>query len=129
MSGRDCIGIAKTGSGKTLAFLLPMLRHIKDQRPIARGDGPIALIMAPTRELVQQIGKEVGRGLGGLVWVDGWMWVGGVTVCLFFADRKYVYQHKALNINLYTPATPIHRQSGFADLLVSLQHLYMEVVV
>lgn len=31
MSGRDCIGIAKTGSGKTLAFLLPMLRHIKDQ--------------------------------------------------------------------------------------------------
>ena len=31
MSGRDCIGIAKTGSGKTLAFVLPMLRHIKDQ--------------------------------------------------------------------------------------------------
>ena len=34
MSGRDCLGIAKTGSGKTLAFVLPMLRHIKDQRPI-----------------------------------------------------------------------------------------------
>ena len=31
MSVRDCIGIAKTGSGKTLAFVLPMLRHIKDQ--------------------------------------------------------------------------------------------------
>ena len=31
MSGRDCIGIAKTGSGKTLAFVLPMLRHIRDQ--------------------------------------------------------------------------------------------------
>ncbi len=31
MSGRDCIGIAKTGSGKTLGFVLPMLRHIKDQ--------------------------------------------------------------------------------------------------
>lgn len=57
MSGRDCIGIAKTGSGKTLAFVLPMLRHIKDQPPLATGDGPIALIMAPTRELVQQISK------------------------------------------------------------------------
>jgi len=61
MSGRDCIGIAKTGSGKTLAFVLPMLRHIKDQRPVQSGDGPIGLIMAPTRELVQQIGKEIKR--------------------------------------------------------------------
>ncbi|KAF8072380.1 RH42 [Scenedesmus sp. PABB004] len=67
MSGRDCIGIAKTGSGKTLAFVLPMLRHIKDQPPLANGDGPVALIMAPTRELVQQISKEVkrfGRAVG-----------------------------------------------------------------
>lgn len=57
MSGRDCIGIAKTGSGKTLAFVLPMLRHIRDQAELRDGDGPIALIMAPTRELVQQIAK------------------------------------------------------------------------
>ena len=34
MSGRDAIGVAKTGSGKTVAFLLPMFRHIKDQRPL-----------------------------------------------------------------------------------------------
>lgn len=57
MSGRDCIGIAKTGSGKTLAFVLPMIRHIRDQSELRDGDGPIALIMAPTRELVQQIAK------------------------------------------------------------------------
>ena len=56
MSGRDCIGIAKTGSGKTLAFVLPMLRHVKDQPPLAQGDGPVALAMAPTRELVTQVG-------------------------------------------------------------------------
>ena len=61
MSGRDCIGIAKTGSGKTLAFVLPLLRHAKDQPPLAPGDGPIGLIMAPTRELVQQIAKEIKR--------------------------------------------------------------------
>jgi ATP-dependent RNA helicase DDX46/PRP5 len=57
MSGRNCIGIAKTGSGKTLAFVLPMIRHIHDQSELRDGDGPIALIMAPTRELVQQIAK------------------------------------------------------------------------
>jgi ATP-dependent RNA helicase DDX46/PRP5 len=55
MSGRDCIGIAETGSGKTLAYLLPLLRHILDQRPLADGDGPVGLIMVPTRELATQV--------------------------------------------------------------------------
>ncbi len=58
MSGRDMIGIAKTGSGKTLAFLLPMFRHIMDQEPLETDDGPIAIIMTPTRELAMQIAKE-----------------------------------------------------------------------
>ncbi len=58
MSGRDVIGVAKTGSGKTIAFLLPMFRHIKDQRPIDTLDGPVGLIMSPTRELATQIHKE-----------------------------------------------------------------------
>uniref|UniRef100_A0A3B3SG79 Probable ATP-dependent RNA helicase DDX46 n=1 Tax=Paramormyrops kingsleyae TaxID=1676925 RepID=A0A3B3SG79_9TELE len=58
MSGRDLIGIAKTGSGKTIAFLLPMFRHILDQRPLEESEGPIAVIMTPTRELALQITKE-----------------------------------------------------------------------
>ena len=58
MSGRDLIGIAKTGSGKTLAFLLPMLRHVLDQPPLEGEDGPIAVIMTPTRELALQIYNE-----------------------------------------------------------------------
>nr|POE71433.1 pre-mrna-processing atp-dependent rna helicase prp5 [Quercus suber] len=58
MSGRDTVAIAKTGSGKTLAFILPMFRHIKDQRPIENLEGPIGLIIAPTRELATQIHKE-----------------------------------------------------------------------
>ncbi|RLW02875.1 hypothetical protein DV515_00006931 [Chloebia gouldiae] len=58
MNGRDLIGIAKTGSGKTIAFLLPMFRHIMDQRALEEGEGPIAVIMTPTRELALQITKE-----------------------------------------------------------------------
>ena len=58
MSGRDVIGVAKTGSGKTIAFLLPMFRHIKDQRPLDTLDGPVGLVMTPTRELATQIHKE-----------------------------------------------------------------------
>lgn len=48
-------GIAKTGSGKTLAFIWPMLIHIIDQPELKDGDGPIGLILAPTRELSQQV--------------------------------------------------------------------------
>ncbi|XP_035920025.1 ATP-dependent RNA helicase DDX42 [Anopheles stephensi] len=61
LSGRDIIGIAKTGSGKTAAFLWPMLVHIMDQRELGPGDGPIGLILAPTRELSLQIYSEAKR--------------------------------------------------------------------
>lgn len=47
--------------GKTLAFLLPMIRHIQDQPPLAVGDGPIGLIMAPARELALQIRNEARK--------------------------------------------------------------------
>lgn len=61
LCGRDTIGIAKTGSGKTAAFVWPMLVHIMDQKAIKKGDGPIGLICAPTRELAQQIYLEVKK--------------------------------------------------------------------
>lgn len=61
LSGRDIIGIAKTGSGKTAAFVLPMLVHIMDQAELVKGDGPIGLVLAPTRELAVQIYQETRK--------------------------------------------------------------------
>jgi superfamily II DNA/RNA helicase len=58
------VGVAKTGSGKTLAYLLPAFIHIKHQPALSRGDGPICLVLAPTRELAQQI-YEVAVQFGG----------------------------------------------------------------
>ena len=78
--------------GKTLAFLLPLFRHIADQDPLEEGDGPIAIIMTPTRwrstsllscnvtsslsshqgtvlanrKGVQKVHQSRGRGQGGL---------------------------------------------------------------
>ena len=57
-SGRDVLGCAETGSGKTAAFSIPMIQHCLQQPEIRRGDGPFAIVMAPTRELAQQIEKE-----------------------------------------------------------------------
>uniref|UniRef100_A0AAY4A3K8 RNA helicase n=1 Tax=Denticeps clupeoides TaxID=299321 RepID=A0AAY4A3K8_9TELE len=64
LSGRDMVGIAQTGSGKTLAYLLPAIVHINHQPYLERGDGPICLVLAPTRELaqqVQQVAFDYGR--------------------------------------------------------------------
>ncbi|XP_026180870.1 putative ATP-dependent RNA helicase DDX5 isoform X1 [Mastacembelus armatus] len=64
LSGKDMVGIAQTGSGKTLSYLLPAIVHINHQPFLERGDGPICLVLAPTRELaqqVQQVAAEYGR--------------------------------------------------------------------
>eukprot|EP00913_Durusdinium_trenchii_P011403 g10711.t1 len=63
MAGKDVIGVAKTGSGKTLGYLLP--GYIKVKRAEGNGlrcdRGPAMLVMAPTRELCQQIYEESDR--------------------------------------------------------------------
>lgn len=63
LSGRDMVGIASTGSGKTLSYILPAIVHINNQPRLQRGDGPIILVLAPTRELAQQI-QQVASDFG-----------------------------------------------------------------
>lgn len=61
MEGRDLIGRAKTGSGKTLAFALPVIEALIKEDAIsrpARGRPPRCLILAPTRELANQVARE-----------------------------------------------------------------------
>ncbi|KLO05001.1 DEAD-domain-containing protein [Schizopora paradoxa] len=58
LSGRDVVAIAQTGSGKTISFALPAMLHINAQPLLSPGDGPIALVLAPTRELAVQIQQE-----------------------------------------------------------------------
>ena len=60
MEGRDVVAIAKTGSGKTCGFLLPGFMHIKNTRKDARY-GPTVLVLAPTRELANQIQVEANK--------------------------------------------------------------------
>ncbi|KAK1626551.1 hypothetical protein QYE76_000866 [Lolium multiflorum] len=59
MQGKDMVGRAKTGTGKTLAFGIPIMdaiiRHNKANGP---GPYPLAICLAPTRELAKQVEKE-----------------------------------------------------------------------
>lgn len=50
LRGRDVLGLAETGSGKTLAYLWPAIIHIINQDELSEGDGPIAVVVVPTRQ-------------------------------------------------------------------------------
>eukprot|EP01059_Diplonema_ambulator_P034388 TRINITY_DN766_c0_g1_i1.p1 TRINITY_DN766_c0_g1~~TRINITY_DN766_c0_g1_i1.p1 ORF type:complete len:685 (+),score=300.79 TRINITY_DN766_c0_g1_i1:69-2123(+) len=56
--GKDIIGRARTGCGKTLAFALPIVETLLKINNTKRGRKPACLVLAPTRELAQQVGKE-----------------------------------------------------------------------
>lgn len=72
LSGNDLVGVAQTGSGKTLGFIIPIIVHIMNNRHYIRemsanrddAPGPVALVLAPTRELaiqIQQVSEEYER--------------------------------------------------------------------
>lgn len=61
MDGKDVIGLANTGTGKTAAFLLPIINELYATRELNS-----VLVMAPTRELAQQIDDEFRRFAAGM---------------------------------------------------------------
>lgn len=81
LEGKDIIGIANTGTGKTAAFAIPVL-HTLITDPQAK-----ALIVAPTRELAQQIEEEcraIGKGSG----LFGALLIGGSSMGIQLRDLR-----------------------------------------
>lgn len=91
LAGKDVVGIANTGTGKTAAFLVPILNRLMTDRNAK------ALIVAPTRELAQQIEMErrtLSKGAG----VYGALLIGGSGYGMQFSDLR-----KNPNIVVGTP--------------------------
>ncbi|KAL1485931.1 hypothetical protein MTO96_031652 [Rhipicephalus appendiculatus] len=64
LSCRNFLVIAETGSDKVLAYVLPAVMHVSRQPPRQRDEGPIAVLVAPTRELaklIHNVVSEFGR--------------------------------------------------------------------
>ncbi len=82
LEGRDIIGIASTGTGKTIAFGIPVLHRLIENRDSS------ALVVAPTRELAQQIEEEfriVAKGTG----LRGALLIGGSSMGAQLRDLRY----------------------------------------
>ncbi|XP_058059403.1 uncharacterized protein LOC131210209 [Anopheles bellator] len=79
LSGLNMVGVAKTGSGKTLGYMLPAIVHINHQKPDPTVRGPLVLVLAPTRELAQQI-QQVATDFGSSSYIR--------NTCLFGGSSK-----------------------------------------
>jgi ATP-dependent RNA helicase RhlE len=80
--GRDIVGIANTGTGKTAAFAIPMLQRLMTEPNVK------ALILAPTRELAQQIEEQcrkIAKGSG----LDGALLIGGMAMMPQLRELRY----------------------------------------
>ncbi len=95
LAGRDVLGIAQTGTGKTAAFTLPMVDRLSSGR--ARARMPRALVLAPTRELADQVAESFAKYAKGtrLNWA---LLIGGVSM-----GDQVALLNKGVDVLIATP--------------------------
>ena len=95
LAGRDVLGIAQTGTGKTAAFTLPMIDRLGSGR--ARARMPRALVLAPTRELADQVAENFAKYAKGtkLSWA---LLIGGVSM-----GDQVALLNKGVDVLIATP--------------------------
>merc|ERR1712238_160488 len=111
LKGQNTVGVSATGSGKTLAFLLPAMIHINAQQYLKPGEGPIVLVLAPTRELAVQIKEECDK-FGTSSGIKNTVVYGGVP-----KSRQIASLRSGVEIVIATPGRLIdHLEQGNTNL-------------
>ncbi|MGJ8606107.1 MAG: DEAD/DEAH box helicase [Marivita sp.] len=120
MAGNDVLGLAQTGTGKTMAFGIPLISHLMDmpERPAAKTAK--SLILAPTRELVNQIAEAL-RTLTKKTHLKVNVVVGGQSI------NKQIHQLlKGTDILVATPGRLIDLMDRKAVDLRTVKHLVLD---
>lgn len=81
LEGKDMMGIAQTGTGKTLAFGIPLVQHA------LKNTQSLGLVIAPTRELAQQINETVKK-IGSSLHIKTAMLIGGESIVHQIRDLR-----------------------------------------
>ncbi|KZS99315.1 P-loop containing nucleoside triphosphate hydrolase protein [Sistotremastrum niveocremeum HHB9708] len=105
-AGRDMIGIAFTGSGKTLAFCMPVIMMALEEEtklPFVRGEGPVGIILCPSRELATQTHGNIvawtsALEKGGYPHINTLLCIGGISM----GEQSHI-MNKGLHIVVATP--------------------------
>lgn len=99
LSGRDAMVRSQTGSGKTLSYAVPLVQSLQSVQPkVSRSDGPLALVIVPTRELAQQTFKTFQKLLKPFTWIVPGVLMGGEKRK---AEKARI--RKGINILVSTP--------------------------
>lgn len=119
LDNHDIIGCAQTGTGKTAAYLLPVIQHIVDSEPQHIN----TLIIAPTRELAQQIDQQM-EGFAYFTAVSSIAIYGGRDGASFVREKEALT--KGADIIITTPGKFLqHLNLGYVD-LSQLRHFILD---
>ncbi|XP_027018699.2 probable ATP-dependent RNA helicase DDX31 isoform X1 [Tachysurus fulvidraco] len=99
MAGKDAVVRSQTGSGKTLAYGIPVVQSLQAVQPkIKRSDGPLALVIVPTRELAQQSFQIFQKLLKPFTWIVPGVLMGGEK-----RKAEKARLRKGINVLISTP--------------------------
>jgi superfamily II DNA/RNA helicase len=118
LAGQDVLGIAQTGTGKTAAFTLPLIDKLMNGRAKARM--PRALVIAPTRELADQVASSFEKYAKGtkLSWA---LLIGGVS----FGDQEKKLD-RGVDVLIATPGRLLDHFERGKLLMTGVQFLVVD---
>ncbi|MCT4559107.1 MAG: DEAD/DEAH box helicase [Pelagimonas sp.] len=120
LEGHDIMGLAQTGTGKTMAFGLPMVEHVLREDSRRAPKSAKALVLAPTRELVNQIADQL-KLLTDKTWMRVVTVVGGQSI-----NRQINALQKGTDILVATPGRLIDLMDRGAVNLGTVKHLVLD---
>ncbi|XP_022620468.1 probable ATP-dependent RNA helicase DDX31 [Seriola dumerili] len=99
LSGRDAVVRSQTGSGKTLSYAVPLVQSLQSVQPkVSRSDGPLAVVLVPTRELALQTFHTFQKLLKPFTWIVPGVLMGGEK-----RKSEKARLRKGINILVSTP--------------------------
>uniref|UniRef100_A0A673JDA0 ATP-dependent RNA helicase n=1 Tax=Sinocyclocheilus rhinocerous TaxID=307959 RepID=A0A673JDA0_9TELE len=99
MSGKDAVVRSQTGSGKTLAYGIPVVQFLQAMQPkVKRSDGPLAVVIVPTRELALQSFQMFQKLLKPFTWIVPGVLMGGEK-----RKAEKARLRKGINVLISTP--------------------------
>ncbi|KAI5613026.1 putative ATP-dependent RNA helicase DDX31 [Silurus asotus] len=118
MSGKDAVVRSQTGSGKTLAYGIPLVQSLQAVQPKIKANGPLAVVIVPTRELAQQSFQIFQKLLKPFTWIVPGVLMGGEKR----KAEKARQLRKGINVLISTPGRLVDHIKNTLSIAFSAVH-------